>query len=66
MAAARRGNALEVARYLGWLAVGVMSALVTPYGTGILDYYRPFSAIRISATSGSGSTHRSEDRPSPP
>ena len=39
VAAARRGDALEVARYLGWLAVGVMSALVTPYGTGILDYY---------------------------
>ena len=39
ISAARRGDALEVARYLGWLAVGVMSALVTPYGTGILGYY---------------------------
>ena len=39
VSAARRGDAVEVARYLGWLAVGVMSALVTPYGTGILGYY---------------------------
>jgi hypothetical protein len=37
--AARRGDALEVARYLGWLAVGILSALITPYGTGILGYY---------------------------
>jgi hypothetical protein len=37
--AARSGDAAEVARYLGWLAVAVMSAVVTPYGTGILGYY---------------------------